>query len=97
MVTDPLGVLRALEPKKHMAYVSEKAQELKVKYKREVRVRLIELAKRLPALVGRSRVPSNLNARSGLPRASKRPLGIYPDPTLGWGGHGTRVAEPRRA
>mgnify|MGYP001197088383 CR=1 FL=1 len=80
-----------------MAYVSEKAQELKVKYKREVRMRLIALAKRLPASVGRSLVPSYLNARSVLSRASKKSLGIYADPTLRWGSHGISVAEPLSA
>lgn len=60
-------------------------------------------------LAGRSYVPQVYEGRVTLFRASKQPLGIYPDTTLGWGGlvtggldihevpghHGAIVVEPR--
>ncbi len=125
--------LSLLEPGQRLDYLRQKANKVKVRYKRNLRRKLMKLGALLPTSVGESLLPSYVNTRWALVefekaisqaldsyehrvykgrltlfRASTQPLGIHPDPTLGWselidgeleihevtGLHGTIVAEP---
>jgi amino acid adenylation domain-containing protein len=122
-----VGSLLMLESKERLRYLREKTFIARKAFKRRMRRRRREIARKFYERWGRP-VPTALRAtqetiyqsvsdyvpgvypgKLTLFRASTQPVGIYPDPLLGWGGlasggleihevpgfHGSIVAEPR--